>query len=385
MAFSTSMQNSISCSLCFEHYDSTSHLPKILPCQHTFCLQCVVQFSCENKSFSCPICRSKIARPKRGMSALMTNLTVRDLAEEHQKMEDAAMKCENHTSNDCIIVCLYCLVGLCIHCINNEVSKGDHKDHQMEDICAVNAALRQRLHQKLKTSIQDLENQTLYIDKQVYKTLSDRENDINKIAKGVKDVLSDWEQNELCVIRDLKTNTAQFREKIKAEINLKKHLLEQQNSPLGSIICELKSELSVPIFDIQSYLPHYCANSSVSLLLNNVTTALSTNSGNCDCDGLCDKTNSKDMHDKITASFPSFQDPVENMNEKQKNLIIWLCWVMFTTFYYFIFILLVLPFHPIYSHYFKADGMFKIYRKTVGIMQYFLCKYGKNRSMQKLS
>ena len=34
----------LTCPICFETFNGTNRLPKILPCAHTFCLECVLAF-----------------------------------------------------------------------------------------------------------------------------------------------------------------------------------------------------------------------------------------------------------------------------------------------------------------------------------------------------
>ncbi|ESO84293.1 hypothetical protein LOTGIDRAFT_71142, partial [Lottia gigantea] len=53
----------LECSVCFENFIS----PKILPCGHTFCLNCVKRLiGDKTETFPCPTCQQKVQIPKRG-------------------------------------------------------------------------------------------------------------------------------------------------------------------------------------------------------------------------------------------------------------------------------------------------------------------------------
>ncbi|KAM4696813.1 RING finger protein 225 isoform 1-T2 [Rhinophrynus dorsalis] len=65
------------CVICFTPYDNLFHLPKILSCQHVFCLECLSRItvgSSEPNSLPCPICRLPTVLPsKKGPPALSTD------------------------------------------------------------------------------------------------------------------------------------------------------------------------------------------------------------------------------------------------------------------------------------------------------------------------
>lgn len=49
--FSALVENVITCPVCLRHYDE----PRMLPCAHTFCLQCIQQMTSQNNGMlECP-------------------------------------------------------------------------------------------------------------------------------------------------------------------------------------------------------------------------------------------------------------------------------------------------------------------------------------------
>jgi small GTP-binding protein len=65
------------CPICFERFNRTEKMPKILSCGHTFCKSCLIKQKNKFNQLSCPLCREsqKIDDPEQ----LITNRTVYDL------------------------------------------------------------------------------------------------------------------------------------------------------------------------------------------------------------------------------------------------------------------------------------------------------------------
>ncbi|KAJ6652062.1 hypothetical protein lerEdw1_015265 [Lerista edwardsae] len=64
------------CPVCYLPYDPAFHTPLLLPCAHTFCLECLARlcaFLKENQSFQCPLCRGSVAVPPGGAPRLPAN------------------------------------------------------------------------------------------------------------------------------------------------------------------------------------------------------------------------------------------------------------------------------------------------------------------------
>ena len=65
------------CPICFERFNRTEKMPKILSCGHTFCKGCLIKQKNKFNQLSCPVCREsqKINDPEQ----LITNRTIYDL------------------------------------------------------------------------------------------------------------------------------------------------------------------------------------------------------------------------------------------------------------------------------------------------------------------
>ncbi|KAL4216932.1 Zinc ion binding [Mactra antiquata] len=77
---SSQIQRQVECPVCFEQFTT----PKVLPCQHTFCLRCLETNHNTNgggNRVSCPECRAQHQIPSNGISGFPTSVTVQRLIE----------------------------------------------------------------------------------------------------------------------------------------------------------------------------------------------------------------------------------------------------------------------------------------------------------------
>lgn len=61
------------CPVCYLPYDTVFHSPRLLPCAHTFCLECLARlcaFLKAGQSFRCPLCRGAVPVPRGGVPKL---------------------------------------------------------------------------------------------------------------------------------------------------------------------------------------------------------------------------------------------------------------------------------------------------------------------------
>ena len=79
--------------------------PKVLPCCHTFCLQCLKKSAQKQGEITCPQCRKTHRIPKGGLGALLTDFIEAYLA---YKAEVAGLKASNSHRREKTQICSEC-------------------------------------------------------------------------------------------------------------------------------------------------------------------------------------------------------------------------------------------------------------------------------------
>jgi len=65
------------CPICKEVYTD----PRVLPCGHTFCRQCIGAFREQQQQLACPLCRKGFRLPANGVGDLPKNFALVDILE----------------------------------------------------------------------------------------------------------------------------------------------------------------------------------------------------------------------------------------------------------------------------------------------------------------
>ena len=118
------LEKEITCSICQEHYTQ----PKVLPCLHYYCKQCILKLSPiigQDKPFCCPECRKEACLPGENEDKLQTAFFVNHFKALYDKQERALskeeFKCEMCTSSQvkAEAFCRQCGMFVCGECIKS--------------------------------------------------------------------------------------------------------------------------------------------------------------------------------------------------------------------------------------------------------------------------
>ncbi|KAI8497613.1 hypothetical protein Bbelb_249190 [Branchiostoma belcheri] len=112
----------LSCSICLELFTR----PKVLPCQHTFCQDCLQGVAGRGGTFKCPNCRQQVTLPPQGVAGLPHNLMAANmcekvrkqetLLEETEKQPQSGNRCSFHPSEEVKLYCKQCNLPVCTEC-----------------------------------------------------------------------------------------------------------------------------------------------------------------------------------------------------------------------------------------------------------------------------
>ena len=116
------LEKEITCAICHDHYTE----PKVLPCCHYYCKQCLHQLTLREglgKPFSCPECRKDTTLPEGGLDNLPTAFFVNRMKEVHSKLELAhgkvEAKCEMCSEDKAEAFCRQCAKFICADCVRS--------------------------------------------------------------------------------------------------------------------------------------------------------------------------------------------------------------------------------------------------------------------------
>ena len=116
------LEEEITCPVCQEHFRD----PKILPCLHYYCKECVRQLALRagtNRPFACPECRRGTVLPQNDPDQLPTAFFVNRMKELRTKMEKAHGKveamCEVCSGAKVEAFCRQCAEFICSDCVRS--------------------------------------------------------------------------------------------------------------------------------------------------------------------------------------------------------------------------------------------------------------------------
>ena len=142
------LEQEVTCGICHDHYQE----PKLLPCCHYYCKQCILTLSSQyrpNQPFPCPDCREPTLLPGNDADRLPTAFFINRMKELHSKMEkahnksDTPQKCVDHDEPQKIF-CFDCERLICRDCVLY-----DHRDHKSEFVNRVAPETRKKLAEHL--------------------------------------------------------------------------------------------------------------------------------------------------------------------------------------------------------------------------------------------
>ncbi|XP_066270477.1 tripartite motif-containing protein 2-like [Branchiostoma lanceolatum] len=117
------VKEELSCSICLELFTR----PKVLPCQHTFCQDCLQDHAGVRAPFLCPNCRLQVDLSPLGVAGLPDNHLVSSLCERlgsqvgissgRGRRSKSANRCTSHPLEDLKVFCKKCEVPICELCL----------------------------------------------------------------------------------------------------------------------------------------------------------------------------------------------------------------------------------------------------------------------------
>ena len=124
------MSEMTNCPICFELYqESGEHVPRILPCHHTLCENCVANAIKEN-SIQCSECRVS-HQVDNGVRTFPQNKYILSLitVKVTETMSAPEKRCKEHSNKELSLYCNECEKAICVKCLS-----AIHRGHDVVDL-----------------------------------------------------------------------------------------------------------------------------------------------------------------------------------------------------------------------------------------------------------
>ncbi|XP_064396648.1 E3 ubiquitin-protein ligase TRIM71-like [Halichondria panicea] len=120
------LEQEVTCGICHDRYQE----PKLLPCCHYYCKQCILTLSSRyrpNQPFPCPDCREPTLLPDNNPDRLTTAFFINRMKALHSRMEKAHGKlettCEMCSGGKATAFCRQCVSFICDDCVKSHKMK----------------------------------------------------------------------------------------------------------------------------------------------------------------------------------------------------------------------------------------------------------------------
>ncbi|CAF1491829.1 unnamed protein product [Rotaria sp. Silwood1] len=212
------LENLLQCTICHQRFQT----PKVLECQHTFCLSCLQNiYDTENQTLICPICQRNI-KLTENLNELANNLLIINLID----IQPIKAKCSSCQKIEILTLCEHCNCTICTNC--NEKHVDDIRKSikiTLKELENKNQnELKISIHKSFKTIRNDINNQFQNIRQQYNSNLLEKQIDILKqlefyeqdLLIQIENDLNVLEQSKLEIIRN---NIHLNRCKTESELN----------------------------------------------------------------------------------------------------------------------------------------------------------------------
>ncbi|XP_078664938.1 E3 ubiquitin-protein ligase TRIM32-like [Branchiostoma floridae x Branchiostoma belcheri] len=215
----TQIRDELSCSICLELFTR----PKVLPCQHTFCQDCLRDHASRRLPLQCPNCRRQVRLPPQGVAGLPDNLIVANMCERFQQQAttseetteqpQSGNRCSFHPTEVHRMYCKQCQIPVCEECI-----EGVHDGHATTTIKKAAQENRPTVQALIHEGRNILESYCGFVRglRETEKTLNEQKQQTdNAITQAYYELLAKVEQNHTKNLETIQTE----RDRVLADVN----------------------------------------------------------------------------------------------------------------------------------------------------------------------
>ncbi|CAG2220955.1 TRIM56 [Mytilus edulis] len=116
------------CGICLSPYTE----PRLLDCYHTFCTPCLEKLDVHDNYLTCPLCRTHISVPDKGVSGLKSYPFKFEQSQSANNSTDICELCSKE--NSAVAKCLECKINLCLNCRDYHRILKTSQNHSLENL-----------------------------------------------------------------------------------------------------------------------------------------------------------------------------------------------------------------------------------------------------------
>ena len=146
------LKQEVTCPICHDFFQE----PKILPCLHYYCKECVktlAQRVLENEPFSCPECRTEIVLPNGSPDNLPTAFFINRMKEVYDNflkvLKKVEAKCEMCFRGIASAFCRHCTYFICAECVKSHERMRVFAEHKVSTLDELNDGGQENIVAKL--------------------------------------------------------------------------------------------------------------------------------------------------------------------------------------------------------------------------------------------
>ena len=227
------LEEQLTCHVCLDLYTN----PKILPCHHSFCHECLEGLPQEREArgdtyyLSCPTCRQRTEVPREGVGAFPVAFTLNNLKEITQSLKNKVSDPQQVTCNDhdkpLDMFCVTCETVICYYCAIRT-----HEDHKHALVSDCYPKHYQMLHDSLKPVKGKKEAL-----KKVLSDLAEREDEMRERGEGVLEEINGMVEEMIGILRQ---SERKLTEQVKRVTDAKLEMLSRQTKSVQTSLSLLE-------------------------------------------------------------------------------------------------------------------------------------------------